>query len=254
MTELNELTALEAARALGVNERTVRGWIKSGRLQASKAAHSTRLRIPMAEIHRLEAERAEEERLTELPTMRQVAEWLNALDIGHAQEQARLAVLEHQHDEAQTEISTLSQQLAEQQARLAALEHQHKEDGDTIRSQGEQLAVQEARLVNLEQDLAAGQGRLVLLEQQLAEMKATAHPLPRPRLARQPPPYHTPVFSEITSAGSHHQDQGDGDEQMVSARQFVQAHGLSKDMLAKWLRLGNITATPVPRGQGQIAM
>src|SRR5579872_3159370 len=112
MTELNELTALEAARALGVNERTVRGWIKSGRLQASKATHSTRLRISMAEIRRIEAERAEEERLTELPTMRQVAEWLQSLEHQVTGQQARLTVLEQQREADQAEISALTRQIA----------------------------------------------------------------------------------------------------------------------------------------------
>lgn len=50
------LTAIEAARRIGVNEKTIRLWVKSGALQAHHPAKN-RLAIPESEIERIARER-----------------------------------------------------------------------------------------------------------------------------------------------------------------------------------------------------
>ncbi len=62
-----------------------------------------------------------------------------------------------------------------------------------------------------------------------------------------------PVRQRINIPGNIDQAQARVGE-MVSARQFVQLHGLTKDRLATWLNNGEIQATPVARGQGQVSM
>src|SRR5713226_6989904 len=86
MTDLREVSALEAARLLGVNERTIRLWIKGERLQATKVPHQSRLRIPMSEIARIQQERAEQESVTSLPTMRQMTERVEQLAEAQAEQ------------------------------------------------------------------------------------------------------------------------------------------------------------------------
>jgi polyhydroxyalkanoate synthesis regulator phasin len=67
------VTATQAARLVGVNEKTIRLWIKSGKLSAAQAA-SNRLAIPMSEVQRAITEREQAAALDQTPTPRELAQ------------------------------------------------------------------------------------------------------------------------------------------------------------------------------------
>lgn len=66
------VTATQAARLIGVNERTVRLWVNHGKLSAHQPAPN-RLEIPMSEVNRIIAERQARESLDLIPTPRELA-------------------------------------------------------------------------------------------------------------------------------------------------------------------------------------
>lgn len=66
------VTATQAARLIGVNERTVRLWVNHGKLSAHQPAPN-RLEIPMSEVDRVIAERQARESLDLIPTPRELA-------------------------------------------------------------------------------------------------------------------------------------------------------------------------------------
>ncbi len=76
MPELAQhVTATQAARLIGVNERTVRLWIEQKKMSATQPAPN-RLSIPMSEVTRVIRERQEREELNQIPTPREMARQL----------------------------------------------------------------------------------------------------------------------------------------------------------------------------------
>ncbi|SRR5579884_1099025 len=72
------VNATQAARLIGVNERTVRLWIDNGKLSATHPMPN-RLAIPMSEVQRVIRERQEREELDAIPSPRDMARQLAQL-------------------------------------------------------------------------------------------------------------------------------------------------------------------------------
>jgi len=85
-------TALEAAQRLGVSEKTVRRWIKDGKLEATRRANNT-LAIAESEIERLQLERAKYSDQVE-QDQDTLAARLKALEQAHNDMVERVAQLE----------------------------------------------------------------------------------------------------------------------------------------------------------------
>lgn len=80
---VQHVTATQAARLVGVNEKTIRLWVKSGQVSATHPTPN-RLAIPMSEIQRIIAEREKAATLAQVPApadlARQVAELRTELE------------------------------------------------------------------------------------------------------------------------------------------------------------------------------
>jgi hypothetical protein len=61
-----------------------------------------------------------------------------------------------------------------------------------------------------------------------------------------------PRTRKVSQAQTSSLDQPAGE--MITARQFVEAHGFTKDWLATWVENGEFQVTLVPRGQGHVKM
>jgi hypothetical protein len=66
------VSATQAARLIGVNERTVRLWIEKHKLSASRPAPN-KLDIPMSEVNRIIDERLARQSIDKIPTPRELA-------------------------------------------------------------------------------------------------------------------------------------------------------------------------------------
>lgn len=82
MPELAEhVSATQAARMIGVNERTVRLWIQQGKLSARQLA-ANRLAVPLSEIERIIRERETHREGEHLPGPRELARQVKDLRAG----------------------------------------------------------------------------------------------------------------------------------------------------------------------------
>lgn len=78
MPEALYVTATQAARMIGVNERTIRLWIKSGELLATHTKVN-RFAIPMSEVQRIIDDREQKRELNAIPSPRELARQIESL-------------------------------------------------------------------------------------------------------------------------------------------------------------------------------
>lgn len=76
--EARYMSAVQAARMIGVNEKTIRLWIKQGSLLATHKA-ANKLAIPVKEVERIIAEREAERELNAVPSSRELAKQIERL-------------------------------------------------------------------------------------------------------------------------------------------------------------------------------
>jgi len=101
------VTAIQAATLIGVTERTIREWIKDGKLSAHHPfEHPNRLALPLSEVEALARKR--KQYYVEIPDMAEVAQKLAALEqkIGKLDElEARHAALEEKYAKLEQRIN-----------------------------------------------------------------------------------------------------------------------------------------------------
>src|SRR5882762_3287220 len=85
------LTAVEAAKIIGVSDRTIRDWIKDGKLTAHHAT-ATHLAIPENEVERIARERKQYQ--TEILDSADIAERLASLETAYQEVLSHLAEME----------------------------------------------------------------------------------------------------------------------------------------------------------------
>lgn len=102
------VTAIQAATMIGVTERTIREWIKDGKLSAHHPfEHPNRLAIPRSEVEALARKR--KQYYVEIPDMTEVAQKLAALE----QKIGKLDQLEARHAALEEKYAALEQRLNE---------------------------------------------------------------------------------------------------------------------------------------------
>lgn len=225
MTELKVVSALEAARLLGVNERTVRMWVKGGRLQAGRIPHQRELRIPMSEVYRIQAERAEQEQLAELPTMRELTDRVSGL----ATDAARVKDVVGQHD---TELESQLHHLTDHD-RMVEVQAQH-------------IAEQTRRIQALEDARLADQERMIELERQLAVHAAQISSLLEQIQASNRPQTTRRKSSAEATTSTDQAGPPDLPPDLVGAAEFAEAHGINPGTAKSAFQQGRI---PTRRGK-----
>lgn len=118
------VSAVQAAKLVGVNERTIRLWVEKGALPASHPA-SNRLAIPMSAITRVIRERAEREALDQIPTPREMARQLEAVQseletIRHVAERGAATIDDRDSNRVEDKIDALEIRLSRLEALYAS--------------------------------------------------------------------------------------------------------------------------------------